>query len=212
MSTTVDNTITGSNIYVYEITPTGYEIYQMNNKSRFTQTLPLDGISSDDWKKESVRTQAAAEKTYSYNSALLNSARLIAKRRIRDLFERSTYLPMHDEETNTDWDATLTSPLELVVSQLLLQDAGLPIALNDAYNKPHQFDYPAPKKNVAVPIVPIISRIGMSIIPKLALKNTLYSKLSDMYNIDEILQYNPYSEFGLTEEEAESITALKSYF
>ena len=52
----------------------------------------------------------------------------------------------------------------------------------------------------------------MSIFPKIGLKNTLYSKLSDMYNIDEILQYNPYSEFGLTEEEAESITALKSYF
>jgi hypothetical protein len=33
-----------------------------------------------------------------------------------------------------------------------------------------------------------------------------------MHNIDEILRYNPFEEFGLSEEEAESITALKAYF
>jgi len=211
MSNEKENVISGSNIYVYIITPDGYEIFRKSDTSRFIQKIPLDGISNDDWKKESVRIAAAAEKTEKFNLALLSSARLQAKQRIRDLFERSTYLPLKDEETGTDWDATLTSPIELVVSQLLLQDAGLPITLNDAYNKPHTFETPV-KKGVVVPIVPIISRIGMSIVPKMQLKNSLYSKLSTMYNIDEILKYNPYSEFGLTEEEAASISALKTYF
>lgn len=204
--------ITGTNIYTFTITSDGYEISQKNSKSKFIQKIPLDGIDADEWKKEDVRIAAAEEKTLKLNTALLNSARLTAKQRIRDLFERSTYLPMHDEETNTDWDATLSSPVELVVSQLLLQDAGLPIVLNDAYNKPHQFDYPASKKNVAVSILPIISRIGMSIVPKIQKKNLLYSRLLEMHNIDEILRYNPFEEFGLSEEEAESITALKAYF
>lgn len=204
--------ITGTNIYTFTITSDGYEISQKNSKSKFVQKIPLDGIDADDWKKEDVRIGAAEEKTLKLNTALLNSARLTAKQRIRDLFERSTYLPMHDEETNTDWDATLSSPVELVMSQLLLQDAGLPIILNDAYNKPHQFDYPANKKNVAVSILPIISRIGMSIVPKIQKKNLLYSRLLEMYNIDEILRHNPFEEFGLSEEEAESITALKAYF
>lgn len=205
------NVISGSNIYIYTITPDGYEIFRRGDTSRFIQKMPVDDISIDDWKIEAVRVKAAEDKVAKLNSAILDAARLQAKQRIRDLFARSTYLPLKDEETGAYWDATLSSPIELVVSQLLLQDAGLPIILNDAHNKPHIFETPV-KKGVAVPIVPIISRIGMSIIPKMQLKNSLYSKLLEMFDIDEILRYNPYSEFGLTEEEAESIGALKTYF
>ena len=84
--------------------------------------MPVDDISIDDWKIEAVRVKAAEDKVAKLNSAILDAARLQAKQRIRDLFERSTYLPLKDEETGAYWDATLSSPIELVVSQLLLQD------------------------------------------------------------------------------------------
>lgn len=208
----MSNKITGSNIYSYTITTDGYEISQPNGRSKFVQNLPIDGISKDEWRKEEVRINAAEAKTLSLNMSLLDTARYTAKTRIRDLFERSTFLPLEDKETNAAWDATASSPMELICAQVVYQNSNMPIELFDANNVGHVFANPANGKAGELKLVPIISKISFSIMEKMKKKNSLYASLSNIYDIDTLLKLNPYAEFGLTKEQADSLTAIKSYF
>lgn len=206
------NKITGSNIYGYTIIPTGYEISQPNGKSKFLQNVPLDGIDADEWKKEEVRIKAAEAKVLSLNSDLLDAARFNAKCRVRDLYERSTFLPLDDKDTNAKWDATATSAVELICAQVVCQNSNMPIVLFDANNKEHKFNNPIDGKAGELKLVPIISKIAFSAMEKMKKKNSIYAALSDMYDIDELLKFNPYSDFGLTKSQADSLTAIKAYY
>lgn len=208
----MSNKITGSNIYGYVITEKGYEISQPNGQSKIVQNIPVDGIDIDEWKKEEVRENAAIAKVLSLNTSLLDAARYSAKLRVRELFERSTYLPMEDSDTKAKWDATTSSAIELICAQVVYQNANMPIVLFDANNNGHQFENPTNGKAGELKLVPVISKIAFTVMQKIKKKNEIYAELSNMYNIDDLLKFNPYAEFGLTKEQSDSLTAIKNYF
>lgn len=208
----MSNKITGSNIYGYVLTPSGYEISQPNGKSKIVQNMPVDNISTDDWKKEEVRIKVAEDKVYSLNSNLLDAARYTAKARIRDLYDRSCFLTIDDKDTNSSWDATASSAVELLCAQVVCQNSNMPIVLFDANNEPHTFANPTDGKAGELKLVPIVSKVAFFALEKMKKKNSLYASLSKIYDIDTLLKLNPYADFGLTKEQAESLTSTKTYF
>lgn len=208
----MEQKITGSNIFNYVITSDGYEVFQPNGKSKFLQNIPIDGIDKDEWRKEEVRIKAAEAKTLSLNTNLLDAARCVAKAKIRDLYERSTFLPIEDKDTNASWDATATSAVELICAQIVYQNSNMPIVFFDANNKEHKFNNPSDGKVGELKLVPIISKVALSAMEKMKKKNSLYASLSNIYDIDTLLKLNPYSDFGLTKEQSDSLTAIKAYF
>lgn len=204
--------ITGSNIYSYTITKDGYEVSQPNGKSKFLQNVPTDGIDNDDWLKEEVRISAAEAKVLFLNTNLLDAARYTAKAKIKELYERAAFLPIEDKDTGASWDATSSSAMELICAQLVYQNSNMPIEFFDANNKGHKFNNPVDGKAGELKLVPIISKIAFAAMEKMKKKNMLYAKLSTIYDIDTLLKLNPYSEFGLTKEQADSLTSIKTYF
>lgn len=206
-----NNKITGTNIYGYKIIPDGYEISQLSGRNKFTQNFPLNGITEVEWQKEEVRIKAASEKVLSLNTDLLNAARIVAKKQIQKACEVSTGMLLEDEETKTSWDATFDSAMELICSQIVYQNSNMPITIYDAFNKEVKFDSPK-SQNGEFKILPIISKIAFSAIEKRKKKYSLYAKLYDMYDIDELLRFNPYEKFGLTKEQVNAYNTIKEYF
>lgn len=192
----VKKNITGSNLYSYKITPEGFTASQPGGANLLVQNIAMDGVSPDDWKIESVRTDVAKNYVYNKNLLLLKEAQLAAKTRVRGLYELSLNEPIDID--GVLWDARKESIQELISVQIVYMSNGLPIVLNDAFNKPHTFDTPVQKPGVPITLVPVISKISLSIQPKIEMKNKLYADILLMTNIDEINKFNPSDNFGLT--------------
>ncbi len=187
--------ITGSNVYSYNITPTGFTASQPGSKNLLVQNLPLNS-TEEEWKSEDKRREIAAEYVYGKNLMLLKQAQAKAKERVRALYELAMNEPL--EIDGVKWDARKESIQELFMVQLVMQHNNMPITFNDALNNPHTFPAPEPKPGVPVPLVPVLNKIALSVMPKIALKNKLYADIYAMTDIDAINKFNPVSQFNLS--------------
>lgn len=187
--------ITGSNVYSYNITPTGFTASQPGGKNLLVQNLPLN-TTEEEWKSEAKRREIAEEYIYGKNLMLLKQAQAKAKERVRDLYELAMNEPL--EIDGVKWDARKESIHELFMVQLVLQHNNMPITFNDAFNNPHTFPTPESKPGVPVPLVPVLNKIALSVMPKIALKNKLYADIYGMTDIDTINKFNPVSQFNLS--------------
>jgi len=196
--------ITGKNIYDYRLTDLGFDIYKKNGSILLSQTTELE-LSKDDWKIEAKRKEIAEKYTYDENLRLLGEARITALDRVRKLYELSAYIPLNID--GVDWDARETSAIELTIAQFIYQDEGLPIVFNDANNEPHTLTVKSGKK-----LVDEIRKIGLSILPKIQMKNKLYKDIKTMTDIDAINSFNPAAEFGLEVNTLGTVTLPKRYY
>ena len=187
--------ITGSNIYSYTITPTGFTASQPNNKNMLVQNMPYL-TTAEEWKLETKRLEIAKEYVYNKNLMLLKEARAKAKDRVRNLYELSLNEPLDID--GVKWDARKESLSELLMVQLVCMNNGMPITFNDANNVPHEFPTPEPKPGVPVVLVPVLNKIALSIVPKIAIKNKLYADINNMTDIDALNKFNPVNDFGLS--------------
>lgn len=187
--------ITGSNIYSYNIIPDGFTASQPNGRNLLVQKIPYMA-TAEEWKSEEKRLEIAKDYVYNKNLMLLKEARLKAKDRVRRLYELSINEPL--EIDGVKWDARKESLQELLMVQLVCMNNGMPIKFNDALNNPHVFPNPEPKAGVAVPLVPVLNNIALSLVPKIDMKNKLYSDIYKMTDIDELNKFNPIDKFNLS--------------
>lgn len=187
--------ITGSNIYSYNITPDGFTASQPNGKNLLIQKIPYMA-TAEEWKSETKRLEIAKEYVYNKNLMLLKEAQYAAKERVRELYELS--VNEHLEIDGVKWDARKESLNELLMVQLVCMNNGMPISFNDALNNPHTFPNPEPKPGVPVPLVPVLNKIALSLVPKINMKNKLYSDIYKMTDIDELNKFNPVDKFNLS--------------
>lgn len=187
--------ITGSNIYSYSITPSGFTASQPNGKNLLVQTLPYMA-TPEEWKSETKRLDIAKEYIYNKNLMLLKEAQYAAKERVRKLYELSVNEPL--EIDGVKWDARKESLHELLMVQLVCMNNGMPITFNDALNNPHTFPIPESKAGVPIVLVPVLNKIALSLVPKISMKNKLYSDIYKMTDIDEINKFNPIDKFNLS--------------
>lgn len=187
--------ITGSNIYSYNITPTGFTASQPNGRNLLVQTLPYMA-TDEEWKSETKRLEIAKEYVYNKNLMLLKEAQLAAKDRVRKLYELSVNEPI--EIDGVKWDARKESLNELLMVQLVCMNNGMPITFNDALNNSHTFPIPEPKAGVPITLVPVLNKIALSLMPKINTKNKLYADIYAMTDIDALNKLNPIDQFNLS--------------